>query len=58
MTELDAVNYILNQSIELKITYCKYQELLQLIREKDYDIFLLAINNIKTSVSYCIKISI
>jgi len=34
MTEIDVVNYILDQSIELKTTYYKYQELLQSIRKK------------------------
>ena len=34
MTEIDVVNYILDQSVELKATYYKYQELLQSIKEK------------------------
>ena len=34
MTEIDVVNYILDQSIELKATYYKYQELLQSIKKK------------------------
>ena len=58
MTEIDVVNYILDQSIELKTTYYKYQELLQSIREKDYDNFLYAINNVNNSVSDYMKTSI
>ena len=58
MTEIDVVNYILNQSVELKATYYKYQELLQSIREKNYNKFIYAINNIDTSVSDYMKTSI
>ena len=58
MTEIDVVNYILDQSYELKITYYKYQELLQSIREKDYDNFIYAINNVNNSVSDYMKTSI
>ena len=58
MTEIDVVNYILDQSIELKTTYYKYQELLQSIREKDYDNFLYAINNVNNSISDYMKTSI
>ena len=58
MTEIDVVNYILEQNIELKTTYYKYQELLQSIKEKDYDNFLYAINNVNNSVSDYMKTSI
>lgn len=58
MTEIDVVNYILNQSIELKTTYYKYQELLQSIREKNYDDFIYAIDNVNNSVSDYMKTSI
>lgn len=58
MTEIDLVNYILNQSIELKTTYYKYQELLQSIREKNYDDFIYAIDNVNNSVSDYMKTSI
>jgi Transposase and inactivated derivatives len=58
MTEVDVVDYILNQSIELKTTYYKYQELLQSIKMKDYNNFLYAINNIDKSVSDYMRTSI
>ena len=58
MTEIDVVNYILEQSIELKTTYYKYQELLHSIKEKNYNFFLNAINNINNSVSDYMKTSI
>ena len=58
MTEIDVVNYILDQSIELKTTYYKYQELLQSIRDKNYDDFIYAINNIDNSISDYMKTSI
>lgn len=58
MTEIDVVNYILDQSIELKTTYYKYQELLQSIRDKDYDNFIYAISNVNNSVSDYMKTSI
>ena len=58
MTEIDVVNYILDQSVELKTTYYKYQELLQSIREKNYDVFIYAITNINNSVSDYMKTSI
>lgn len=58
MTEIDVVNYILDQSIELKTTYYKYQELLQSIREKNYDDFIYAIDNVNNSVSDYMKTSI
>ena len=58
MTEIDVVNYILNQSIELKTTYYKYQELLQSIKEKDYKNFIYVITNVNNSVSDYMKTSI
>ena len=58
MTEIDVVNYILDQSVELKTTYYKYQELLQSIREKNYDVFIYAITNVNNSVSDYMKTSI
>ena len=58
MTEIDVVNYILDQSIELKETYYKYQELLQSIREKNYEDFIQAITNVNNSVSDYMKTSI
>lgn len=58
MTEIDVVDHILDQNIELKTTYYKYQELLQSIREKDYDNFMYAITNINNSISDYMKTSI
>ena len=58
MTEIDVVNYILEQNIELKTTYYKYQELLHSIKEKNYNIFLNAINNVNNSISDYMKTSI
>ena len=58
MTEIDVVNYILDQSIELKTTYYKYQELLQSIREKNYNNFIYAISNVSDLVSDYMKTSI
>ena len=58
MTEIDVVNYILDQSVELKATYYKYQELLQSIKEKNYDAFIYAITNVNNSVSDYMKTSI
>ena len=58
MTEIDVVNYILEQNNELKETYYKYQELLQSIREKNYEDFIHAITNVNNSVSDYMKTSI
>ena len=58
MTEIDVVNYILDQSAELNATYYKYQELLQSIKEKNYNDFLYAINNINNNISDYMKTSI
>lgn len=58
MTEIDVVDYILNQSVELKTTYYKYQELLQSIREKNYCNFIYAIHNVNNSISDYMKTSI
>ena len=58
MTEIDVVNYILDQSVELKATYYKYQELLQSIKEKNYEVFIHAITNVNNSISDYMKTSI
>ena len=58
MTEIDVVDYILNQNNELKATYYKYQDLLQSIKEKNYNVFLNSINNIDDNVSDYMKTSI
>ena len=57
-TEVDVVNYILDQSVELKTPYYKYQELLLSIKEKNYNNFIYAINNVNNSISNYIKTSI
>lgn len=58
MIEIDVVNYILDQSVELKANYYKYQELLQSIKEKNYEVFIHTITNINNSISDYMKISI
>ena len=58
MTEIDVVDYILNQNKELKATYYKYQDLLQSIKEKNYNIFLNSINNVDENISDYMKTSI
>lgn len=58
MTEIDVINYILDQNVELKANYYKYQELLQSIKEKNYEVFIHAITNINNSISDYMKISI
>ena len=58
MTEIDVVNYILDQSDELKTTYYKYQELLQSIKDKNYNDFLYAVNSVNNLVSDYMKTSI
>ena len=58
MTEIDVVNYILDQDIELKITYFKFQELLQSIKDKNYKTFIYAINNVNDLTSDYMKTSI
>lgn len=58
MTEIDVVNYILEQSIELKETYYKYQELLHAIKQKNYNAFIYSINNINPLISDYMKTSI
>ena len=42
----------------MKATYYKYQELLQSIKEKNYNNFLYAINNINNNISDYMKTSI
>ena len=58
MTQIDVVNYILDQNVELKTTYYKYQELLQSFKEKNYEVFINAITNVNNSVSDYMRTSI
>ena len=58
MTQINVVNYILDQDVELKTTYYKYQELLQSFKEKNYEFFINAITNVNNSVSDYMKTSI
>lgn len=51
MTEVDVVNYIINCNQELKETYLKYQEILSSIKNRNYESFIKAINNITEHVS-------
>ena len=57
-TEKDVVDYILNQNIELRETYFKYQELLKAIKEKNYKNFILAIENTNKNISEYMQTSI
>ena len=58
MTEIDVIDYILDQDFELKITYYKYQELLEAIKKKNYENFMYAINNVNILTSDYMKTSI
>lgn len=58
MTEKDVVDYILNQDIELRETYFKYQQLLSSIKNKDQNKFIHAITEINKNVSDYMKTSI
>lgn len=58
MTEKDVVDYILEQNIELRETYLKYQELLSSIKNKNYTKFNTALNSINQDVSDYMKTSI
>lgn len=44
MTEVDVVDYILNQNIELKNTYELYQNILYALQRRDYKLFQTIIN--------------
>ena len=57
-TEIDGINYILDQSDELKTKYYNYQELLLSIKEKNYNNFIYTINNVNNSISDYMKTSI
>jgi len=58
MTEVDVVDYILNQNKELKETYYKYQELLKSIKDKNIKDFLKAITIVNENISDYMKTSI
>lgn len=58
MTEIDVVNYILDQNIELKKTYLIYQELLISFKEKNFSKFEKALNYDLTNISDYMKTSI
>ena len=45
MTEVDIVDYILEQNDELKQTYYLYQNILYSLQYKDYELFKEIINN-------------
>lgn len=57
MTESDVVNFIINQNVELKATYLKYQDLLSAIKSKNKDSFLKAISSYDENISDYMKTS-
>lgn len=57
-TEKDVVDFILSKNKELKDTYYKYQEILTSIKNKNFEAFIYAINNINDYVSDYMKTSI
>lgn len=57
-TEKDVVDFILSKDKELRETYFKYQELLVSIKQKNYEKFIYAINNVNDYVSDYMKTSI
>ena len=51
MTEVDVVNYLLEQSNELKETYYLYQNILYALQRHDFDLFSTIINKEYTEIS-------
>ena len=51
MTEVDIVNYLLEQSEELKVTYNLYQSLLYALQRDDYKLFNNIINTLEQPYS-------
>ena len=58
MTEVDIVNYILEQNDELKQTYYLYQNILYSLQHKDYELFKEIINNDYENISTYMNTSI
>ena len=58
MTEVDIVDYILNQNEELKYTYHLYQNILYSLQHRDYDLFKEIINKNYESISGYMKTSL
>lgn len=58
MTEVDVVDYILNQNIELKKTYELYQNILYALQRKDYSLFIEIIKKDYENISDYMKISL
>lgn len=58
MTEVDIVDYILDQNEELKNTYYLYQNILYSLQHKDYDLFKKIINKDYDNISEYMKTSL
>lgn len=58
MTEVDVVNYILNQNLELKKTYELYQSILYALQRKDYILFMSIIEKDYENISDYMQISL
>lgn len=58
MTEVDVVDYILNQNQELKATYDLYQNILYSLQHKDYELFQNIINLDYKNISSYMKTSL
>ena len=58
MTEVDVVDYILNQNEELKNTYELYQNILYALQRRDYDLFQTIIHTEYNHISHYMKTSL
>lgn len=58
MTQSDVVNYIINTNKELKATYEVYQTLLKSIKNNDFNMFSICLENINENISSYMKTSI
>ena len=58
MTEVDVVNYILDQNEELKETYNLYQSILYALQRRDYPLFEKVINQDYPKISEYMKTSL
>ena len=58
MTEADVVDFLVNLDDELKQTYLIYQDLLYSLKNKNYDLLKITLNNYNYNVSSYMKTSI
>lgn len=58
MTEVDVINYILNQNIELKETYELYQSILYALQRNDYGLFENIIEKDYETISDYMRVSL